>query len=85
MGHWNPDKAVALSASQYTEGNPLWQGTVSLRPDTLLQYKYVKVSSTGTVEWEADPNHTYTVPCETSTAVTDTWQEDKARSGVDDG
>jgi hypothetical protein len=50
--------------------------TLSLAPGTVIQYKYINVNSAGTVTWEADPNHTYTVPasCATATTVSNTWQ-----------
>lgn len=76
LGNWNTDSAVALSASQYTSSNPLWSGTVNLAAGQVVQYKYINVQSDGSVSWEADPNHTYTVPATCATAVTkaDEWQ-----------
>jgi hypothetical protein len=75
IGNWSPSSGVALSASQYTSSNPLWYGTLNLAAGTVLQYKYVKVDSSGTVTWEADPNHTITVPaCASATTVSNSWQ-----------
>jgi glucoamylase len=76
LGSWNTADAIPLSASSYTSSNPLWTGTVSFAPGTVIQYKYINVASSGTVTWEADPNHTYTVPATGVTAVTvsNTWQ-----------
>ncbi|KAK7746971.1 hypothetical protein SLS53_002159 [Cytospora paraplurivora] len=73
LGNWDTDDAVALSASQYTSSNPLWAVSVQLTPGQVIEYKYIKVSSGGTVTWEADPNHTITVPA-TATTVSNTWQ-----------
>ncbi|KXX79767.1 Alpha-amylase A type-1/2 [Madurella mycetomatis] len=73
LGNWNPSNAVTLNASRYTQDNPLWIGTVSLPPGTVVEYKFIKVSSSGSVTWEAGPNRTYTVPCTTAT-VGNTWQ-----------
>lgn len=73
LGSWDTDDAVALSASQYTTSNPLWSVTVALAPNSVVEYKFIKVDSTGTVTWEADPNHTLTVPCSAAT-VTASWQ-----------
>jgi len=73
LGSWNTANAISLSASQYTTGNPLWSGTVSLAPGVGVQYKFVKVGSSGSVTWEADPNHTYSVPCAAAT-VSGSWQ-----------
>jgi hypothetical protein len=76
LGSWDINNAVALSASEYTSSNPLWFVTLSLAPGTVIQYKYINVNSAGTVTWEADPNHTYTVPasCATAATVSNTWQ-----------
>ncbi|KAJ9157608.1 Alpha-amylase A type-3 [Pleurostoma richardsiae] len=74
LGSWDTSKAVALSASQYTSSNPLWSGTVSgLTSKSVVEYKFIKVDSSGTVTWEADPNHTLTVPCAAAT-VSSSWQ-----------
>ncbi|KAK4235791.1 hypothetical protein C8A03DRAFT_46130 [Achaetomium macrosporum] len=73
LGSWDPDKAVALSASEYSASNPLWSGTVELAPGTAVEYKFIRVSSSGTVTWESDPNRTYTVPCAAAT-VSSTWR-----------
>lgn len=73
LGNWDTSDAVALSATQYTSSNPLWAVSVQLTPGQVIQYKYIKVSSGGTVTWEADPNHTITVPA-AATTVSNTWQ-----------
>lgn len=76
LGNWDTSNAVALSASDYTSSNPLWDGTISFAAGTVIQYKYINVASNGDVTWEADPNHTYTVPqtCATAVTVSNTWQ-----------
>ncbi|RDW82308.1 glucoamylase [Coleophoma cylindrospora] len=76
LGNWDATQAVALSASAYTSSNPLWSGTITFPAGTVIQYKYINVASSGTVTWEADPNHTYTVPvsCATAVNVSNTWQ-----------
>lgn len=76
LGDWDTDNAVALSASQYTSSNPLWDGTVTFQAGEVIQYKYINVATNGDVTWEADPNHTYTVPatCETAVTIHDSWQ-----------
>jgi hypothetical protein len=73
LGNWNTNSAVGLSATGYTSSNPLWSGMVDLAPGSVVEYKFIKVSSAGDVTWEADPNHTYTVPCAAAT-VSNTWQ-----------
>jgi glucoamylase len=76
LGNWDTSSAVALSASGYTSSNHLWAGTISFTPGTVIQYKYINVASSGAVTWEADPNHTYTVPasCATAATVNNSWQ-----------
>ena len=73
---WAPASAVALSAVDYTSSNHLWHATVSLAAGAVVQYKYISVASDGTVTWEADPNHVYTVPatCATTAVVSNSWQ-----------
>ncbi|WPJ58090.1 hypothetical protein SMAC4_08465 [Sordaria macrospora] len=73
LGNWNTANAVTLGASQYTSSNPLWYASVNLAPGSVVLYKFIKVSSSGTVSWESDPNHTYTVPCAAAT-VSSTWR-----------
>ncbi|KAJ5622771.1 hypothetical protein N7490_011376 [Penicillium lividum] len=77
LGDWDTDDAVALSAIDYTSSDHLWFVTTTLPAGTVFEYKYIRVESDGTIEWESDPNRSYTVPaaCAT-TAVTesDTWR-----------
>ena len=76
LGNWNTGNAVTLSASGYTSSNPIWSGTVQgFSPGEVVQYKYINVGTDGSATWEADPNHTYTVPSCTATAsVSNMWQ-----------
>jgi alpha-amylase len=76
LGSWNTANAVALSAKYYTSSNPLWTGTVTIPAGTTFQYKFINVASNGAVTWEADPNHSYTVPqaCGQGVTVSNTWQ-----------
>lgn len=76
LGDWDTDSAVALSAAGYTSSNPLWSVTISLPAGEAIQYKYIVVNTDGSVTWEADPNHSYTVPatCATTATQSDTWQ-----------
>lgn len=72
LGSWDTSKAVALGASKYTSASPLWDVTVNLAPGSVARYKFIKVAGS-TVTWEADPNHTLTVPC-SATTVASSWQ-----------
>lgn len=75
LGSWNAGSAPALSASQYTSSNPVWSITLKMAPGQAVQYKFVKVSSSGALAWESDPNRAYTVPaCQASAAVSSTWR-----------
>ncbi|KAF3768930.1 glycoside hydrolase family 13 /Carbohydrate-binding module family 20 [Cryphonectria parasitica EP155] len=73
LGDWDTSDALALSASQYTSSDPLWDLTVDLTPGAVVEYKFISVDSSGDVTWEADPNHTLTVPC-SATTVSASWQ-----------
>jgi len=42
-------------------------------PGTAVLYKFVDASSTGSVTWEADPNHSLSVGCASET-VAASWQ-----------
>lgn len=75
LGTWDPSKAPALSASQYTSSNPVWNITLKMTPGQAVTYKFVKVSSSGTLTWESDPNRSYTVPgCQASAIVSSSWR-----------
>ncbi|KAI8634097.1 family 15 glycosyl hydrolase [Xylariaceae sp. FL1651] len=76
LGAWDTSKAIALSAAQYTSSNPLWSVTITLPAGQAIQYKYIVVNTDGSIVWEADPNHSYTVPtgCSTTATKSDTWQ-----------
>ncbi|KAF2108016.1 glycoside hydrolase superfamily [Lophiotrema nucula] len=75
LGAWDTSKAVTLSAAQYTSSNPVWSVTVSLKSGQAVQYKFIRVSSSGTVTWESDPNRSLTVPsCQASSTVSTDWR-----------
>lgn len=77
LGDWETSDGIALSADKYTSSNPLWYVTVTLPAGESFEYKFIRVESDDSVEWESDPNREYTVPqaCGESTAtVTDTWR-----------
>jgi glucoamylase len=58
LGAWDVGRAVAMSASGYAEGRPVWSITVPIAKVGAGQvaYKYVRVKAGGQVVWEADPN-----------------------------
>ncbi|KAF2269651.1 alpha-amylase A type-3 precursor [Lojkania enalia] len=70
LGNWDTSKAPALSASQYTSSNPVWTTTLKLPAGQSVQYKFIRVSSSGGVTWESDPNRSYTIPsCQESSTI----------------
>jgi alpha-amylase len=75
LGNWNAASALVLSASQYTSSNPIWNLTLRMKPGQVVQYKFMKVSSSSTLTWESDPNREYTVPvCQASAAISSEWR-----------
>jgi alpha-amylase len=69
-------QGINLSAAQYTSSTPLWSTTVAMTIGAQVQYKFIRVSSSGAVTWESDPNRSYTVPsdCSQSYTVESTWR-----------
>ncbi|KAL1962884.1 hypothetical protein VTN77DRAFT_9062 [Rasamsonia byssochlamydoides] len=77
LGDWDTDDAVPLSAAKYTSTDNLWFVTIALPAGESFQYKYIRIESDGSIEWESDPNRSYTVPsgCGVTAAVeSDTWR-----------
>ncbi|KAL2135866.1 hypothetical protein VTI74DRAFT_6629 [Chaetomium olivicolor] len=86
LGSWNTANAVPLSAAAYTSSNPLWTITVPMKAGITVQYKYIKVNSDGSVQWESDPNRSLTVSAAAAStgacvqgecqaqSVNDTWR-----------
>jgi alpha-amylase len=61
---------VALSSATY----PVWRASVTLPAGTVVQYKYVRKESNGSVTWESGSNRTVTVPASGVLTLTDTWR-----------
>jgi lytic starch monooxygenase len=76
LGSWVTANALGMSAAQYTSSKPVWSVTTRLPAGAQVQYKFIKVSSSGSVTWESDPNRLYTVPseCGKSLALDSTWR-----------
>lgn len=76
LGSWDTSTAVPLTAAQYTSGNPLWSTTVNIAAGAKLTYKFIRILTDGTVEWEAGSDRTYTVPSNgaTSAKISASWQ-----------
>ncbi|KAK7054068.1 alpha-amylase [Favolaschia claudopus] len=58
LGSWAPSSALTLSQSS---GNS-WTLTITLPPGTYFEFKYIRVSSSGSVTWEDGSNRVYTAP-----------------------
>lgn len=76
FGRWDPQKAVALSAAEYTVSDPLWSVKISLPAGSTFQYKFINVAVDGAVTWESDPARNYIVPsgCKKTAIVSDSWR-----------
>lgn len=59
LGSWNPAAALALSQPSL---NADWRLVLTLPPGTSFEYKFIRVSSGGTVTWESGSNRAYTSP-----------------------
>ena len=70
LGSWNTANAIPLSSASY----PVWKATISLPANTLIEYKYLKKNSDGTVTWEGGGNRTFTTPASGTLTRNDTWQ-----------
>jgi LysM repeat protein len=76
LGSWNTTNAVLLSASQYTDSNPLWTTTIKLPAGATFQYKYILQDTDGSLTFESDPNRLYIVPsnCAGTASEVDSWK-----------
>jgi len=76
LGNWDTSAAPALSASKYTSANPVWSGSVTIAAGEAIEYKFIKVESSGAVAWESGSNRVYTVPkgCESAATVSGEWK-----------
>lgn len=77
LGSWNTDNAAEMSATRYTNNNPLWFATVNLPTGTSFDYKYIKKSQNGgSVTYEGGADRRYTVPgsCAGTATQNDSWK-----------
>jgi glycosidase len=73
LGNWSPSPSVApgqLVCPDY----PTWFTVASVPAGAAIQFKFVKVTSSGAVTWEGGANHTYTVPASGEGTVEVSWQ-----------
>ncbi|KAE9396568.1 glycoside hydrolase [Gymnopus androsaceus JB14] len=74
LGDWNTDDAIALSAADYTTDNPIWTVTIDLPANTLFDYKFIRVETSGEITWESDPNRESTTVASGSETIDTTWR-----------
>ncbi|PHH78908.1 hypothetical protein CDD80_6026 [Ophiocordyceps camponoti-rufipedis] len=74
LGRWDTARALPLDASDYSPDKPIWKRTVSLGTGHVVEYKYIRFGSDGSITWEKDPNHTIAVPCAATAVQSDRWQ-----------
>lgn len=78
LGNWNTSAGVVLNYEDYDDCDTYWAIDIDLPAGQVIEYKYIKVSTSGSVTWEADPNHTMTVSsgCQATAGavVNDDWQ-----------
>jgi len=69
LSNWEPSYSVAMSSTNY----PTWSATVTLPAGTAIEYKYIRKESDGSVQWESDPNNSFTTSSSGSTTRNDSW------------
>lgn len=70
LSNWEPSYSVAMSSTNY----PTWSATVTLPAGTAIEYKYIRKESDGSVQWESDPNNSFTTSSSGSTTRNDSWR-----------
>jgi len=73
LGNWGSTFDTAIGP-MLDPNHPNWFLNVSLPAGTAVQFKFIKIASTGAVTWENGSNHQYTVPTSGTGYVTVNWQ-----------
>ncbi|MEV6971130.1 alpha-amylase family glycosyl hydrolase [Hamadaea sp. NPDC051192] len=73
LGNWSTSKSVAIGP-MLAPNYPTWYVTASVPACTTIQFKFLKITSGGTVTWENGSNHSYTTPCSGTGSTTAGWQ-----------
>ena len=73
LGNWGTTWDAAIGP-MLAPNYPNWFLNAAVPAGSLLQFKFLKISSTGTVTWENGSNHTYTVPSSGTGSVNVNWQ-----------
>jgi hypothetical protein len=73
LGNWGTTFDTAVGP-MLDPNYPNWFLNVSLPAGQTVQFKFIKITSSGAVTWEGGSNHTYTVPTSGVGSVNITWQ-----------
>jgi glycosidase len=73
LGNWSSSKSVAIGP-MLAPNYPNWFITTSIPACATVQFKFIKITSSGAVTWENGANHSYTAPCSGTGSVTVPWQ-----------
>ncbi|KAM0745673.1 glucoamylase [Meredithblackwellia eburnea MCA 4105] len=60
LGAWNPDKAIVLSAAEYTSPHPLWVVELLFPASSTIEYKFIRKEADGSIIWEDGENRVLT-------------------------
>ncbi|TFY82391.1 hypothetical protein EWM64_g1621 [Hericium alpestre] len=70
LANWAPANAIAMAPSP----SPTWIVRTTLPANTYFEYKFVKKTSSGSVQWESDPNRNYRTPASGSVTLTSSFK-----------
>ena len=73
LGNWGTTFDTAVGP-MLDPNYPNWFLNASMPAGQVIQFKFVKIASNGTVTYEGGSNHTYTVPTSGTGSVNVTWQ-----------
>jgi hypothetical protein len=73
LGNWGTTFDTAVGP-MLDPNYPNWFLNVSLPAGQTIQFKFLKITSSGSVTWEGGSNHTYTVPTSGVGSVNVNWQ-----------
>lgn len=73
LGKWSTDTGK-MYGPLLCPNYPEWYIVAAVPAGKTINFKFVKISSTGTVTWEGGSNHTYTVPTTGTGNATVYWQ-----------
>jgi glycosidase len=73
LGNWGTTFDTSVGP-MLDPGYPNWFLNASVPAGTTIQFKFIKITSGGTVTWENGANHTYTVPTSGTGSVNVSWQ-----------